>query len=87
MASRVAVHFSQRMAPPALRLVGGRMKFIHRQVAALDRLGYWNPPLAPSLRLDQFKILEKLPGRRGASAASRLAGTEAGGSGGTRASA
>ncbi len=52
--ARSAVHFSQRLRVPSLRLAGGRPKFLRKRIAALDRLGYWHPPLAPSLRLDQF---------------------------------
>jgi hypothetical protein len=79
MASRAAIHFSQQTAPPSLHLVGGRKKFIMRQVAALDRLGFWNPPLARSLRLDQFRVLGKLPAKEG-----RVRGLEARGDGSWR---
>jgi hypothetical protein len=64
-ASRAAVHFSERIPVSSIHLVGGRKKFIMRQVAALERLDYWDPPLAPSLRLDQFEIKRRLPATEG----------------------
>jgi hypothetical protein len=63
--SRSAVHFSQRLKVPSLRLAGGRRKFLRKRIAALDRLGYWNPPLAASLRLDQFEIAPELTHKEG----------------------
>jgi hypothetical protein len=63
--SRAAVHFSQRLAVPSLHLAGGRRRFLNRAIATLDRLGYWNPPLAPDLRLDRFQILDEISTDRG----------------------
>jgi hypothetical protein len=63
--ARAAVHFSQRLAVPSLHLAGGRRRFLNRAITTLDRLGYWNPPLARDLRLDQFKILDEIPAAHG----------------------
>ena len=66
--TRAVIHFTRH--PNALRGVfrayptflegwaGGRTVFLAERIATLDRLGYWQPPLAADLRLDQFEISE-----------------------------
>lgn len=61
LVSRAGVHFSPLLRTPLLNYGGGRPKFLQRRIEILDRLGYWDPPLASSLRLDQFHIARALP--------------------------
>jgi hypothetical protein len=63
--SRTGVHFALKLRSPLLGFSGGRPKFLLGRIEALDRLGYWDPPLAPSLRLDQFRMGRAIPRKRG----------------------
>ena len=65
LVSRTGVHFALKLRSSLLSFAGGRPKFLRGRIEALDRLGYWDPPLAPSLRLDQFRIGRALPRKRG----------------------
>lgn len=63
--ARTGVHFALKLRSPLLGFAGGRSKFLRGRIEALDRLGYWHPPLAPSLRLDQFRTGRAIPHERG----------------------
>jgi hypothetical protein len=65
MSARAAVHFSQELVSPSLQLAGGRPGFLRKRIAILGELGYWKPPLAKDLRLDQFHLASPIPKKDG----------------------